>query len=64
MKIQTILDLKFNMARFGMCSLIEANQIDFAKILYYQDKIIDQMNNKQETVNNSQQLDEVESNFL
>lgn len=52
------------MARFGMCSLIEANQIDFAKILYYQDKIIDQMNNKQETVNNSQQLDEVESNFL
>lgn len=29
------------MAKFGLCSIVEASQLDFHKVLIYQDKLIE-----------------------
>lgn len=41
MSLKEIMILKFNMAKFGLCSLIEADKLEYLKVLNYQDMLIE-----------------------
>ena len=44
-----ILNLKFNMATSGLCSIIEAEKIAYYKALLYQDMLISKMQQQNNT---------------
>lgn len=40
MKLSEILNLKYNMAKYGLCSIVEAGKLEFHKVLMYQELIL------------------------
>ena len=49
------MNLRYNMASNGLCTLVESGKIEYHKIMYYQDILLQQRKKQQEQMDKAQQ---------